>query len=500
MGATLHGFRRAEGRREVGDPATMPPANQPAPSVPQQAPKRRHVFISYTRVDREWVDRLQQMMKPLLRAGGQQMALWDDSQIEPGAKWRAAIETALAEAKVALLLVSDAFLASEFVMNEEVPKLLAAAEAEGVRVLWVSLSPCLVEHTVIGEYQAVLPLDHYLDELPKPQQQRALKTIAERIREALVEQVLEPEPEKPEERSLDRVPPSPPLQPPPPPAPPGLAPHTFHLETARILKAGKAWEVQRQPLQVEGALEDLGGGVSLPLVRIPAGEFLMGSPDDEPKRHSAEGPQHRVRLGEFWMGQTPITQAQWRAVMGTTPSRFKDQPDSDQRPVEKVSWREVMVFCKRLAERTDRAYTLPSEAQWEYACRAGTTSAFAFGDTLSSKLANYNGTYVYANGPKGEYRKQTAPVAMFPANAWGLHDMHGNVWEWCLDYFHDSYVGAPADGCAWVDAEDENSAAVRLLRGGSWDGNPWDCRSAYRDRGLPGNALNFIGFRVVCLP
>ena len=132
------------------------------------------MFISYTREDRAWVDRLQQMMKPLLRGGGQQIALWDDSQIEPGAKWRAAIETALAQAKVALLLVSDAFLASEFVMNEEVPKLLAAAEAEGVRVLWVSLSPCLVEHTAIGEYQAVLPLDHYLEELARPQQQRAL--------------------------------------------------------------------------------------------------------------------------------------------------------------------------------------------------------------------------------------------------------------------------------------------------------------------------------------
>ncbi|MFM9104995.1 MAG: toll/interleukin-1 receptor domain-containing protein, partial [Cyanobium sp.] len=163
--------------------------HQPQQCVPDPAPERRHVFISYTRVDREWVDRLQQMMQPLLRGGGQQIELWDDSQIPPGAKWRAAIETALAQAKVALLLVSDAFLASEFVMNDEVPKLLAAAEAEGVRVLWVSLSPCLVEHTAIGEYQAVLPLDQYLEELARPQQQRALKTIAERIREALVEPV-----------------------------------------------------------------------------------------------------------------------------------------------------------------------------------------------------------------------------------------------------------------------------------------------------------------------
>lgn len=446
--------------------------------MPQEFPERRHVFISYTRVDREWVDRLQRMMKPLLRAGGQQIELWDDSQIEPGAKWRAAIETALAQAKVALLLVSDDFLASEFVMNEEVPKLLAAAEAEGVRVLWVSLSPCLVEHTPIGEYQAVLPLDQYLVELDKPRQQRALKTIAERIREALMAPGSEHEPE---------------------PTPPGLATHSFRLETARILRAGNGWEVQRQPLQVEGALVDLGNGVSLPLVRIPAGEFLMGSPADEQDRSDDEGPHHRVRVGEFWMGQTPITQAQWRAVMVSNPSYFSNQPDSDQRPVEQVSWRDAMAFCQRLSERTRRYYTLPSEAQWEYACRAGTTTPFHFGDTITPKLANYDGNTTYANGPKGEYRKQTTPVGLFPANAWGLKDMHGNVWEWCLDQWHGSYAGAPADGSAWVDSEDEKSGTRRLLRGGSWIIILGDCRSADRYLLGPDIAIDYVGFRVVCL-
>ena len=470
----------------------MPPVNQSARRVPQPAPERRQVFISYTRVDREWVDRLQQMMKPLLRAGGQQMALWDDSQIPPGAKWRAAIETALAEAKVALLLVSDAFLASEFVMNEEVPKLLAAAEAEGVRVLWVSLSPCLVEHTVIGEYQAVLPLDHYLDELDKPQQQRALKTIAERIREALVAPGPEPKPDPD-----PVVEPEPPPQ--SPPEPPGLAPHTFRLETARILRVGNTWEVQRQPLQLEGALEDLGGGVSLPLVRIPAGEFVMGSPDAEQGRSSDEGPQHRVRLREFWMGQTPITQAQWRAVMGTNPSEFKDQLDSDQRPVERVNWREAMAFCRQLADRTGRDYTLPSEAQWEYACRAGTTSPFAFGGTITPELANYDGNYTYAGSPKGVCCEQTTAVGAFPANAWGLQDMHGNVWEWCLDHWHGSYASPPGDGSAWVDSEDKNNAK-RLLRGGSWIYIPGNCRSAYRFHARPDGANDSVGFRVVCLP
>lgn len=474
--------------------------------MPQPAPERRHVFISYTRGDRAWVDRLQRMMKPLLRAADQQIALWDDSQIEPGAKWRGTIETALAEAKVALLLVSDAFLASEFVMNEEVPKLLAAAEAEGVRVLWVSLSPCLVEHTPISDYQAVLPLDHYLEELPKPQQQRALKMIAERICEALLEPGPAPNPVvetvavKLVDEKQDHVPLSPPLT--PPPAPPGLAPHTFHLETARILLSGKGWTAERQPLKLEGAREDLGGGVSLPLVRIPAGEFLMGSPDDEQERQAREGPLHRRRLQEFWMGQTEITQAQWRAVMSSNPSHFSGKPDSFQRPVETVSWFQAIAFCQRLSERTGRSYTLPTEAQWEYACRAETTTPFHFGDTITPKLANYDGKYNYAIGPKGEYRGQTTPVKMFPANKWGLHNMHGNVWEWCLDrwQWHGDYKGAPVDGGAWGSYNYRNGDGYGLIRGGGWFDRPSYCRSASRLTFTPYGAVSYVGFRVVCLP
>jgi formylglycine-generating enzyme required for sulfatase activity len=266
------------------------------------------------------------------------------------------------------------------------------------------------------------------------------------------------------------------------------------------VRAGNGWEGQRQPLQVQGALVDLGDGVSLRLVRIPAGEFVMGSPADEPPRFDREGPQHRVRVGEFWMGQIPITQAQWRAVMGNNPSRFKDQPDSDQRPVERVSWRDAMAFGRRLSERTGRRFTLPSEAQWEYACRAGTTTPFHVGDMITTKLANYDGNYTYANGPEGEYREQTTPVGLFPANAWGLQDMHGNVWEWCLDQWHDSYAGAPGDGGAWLVSEDVNSGVNRLLRGGSWDDLPRYCRSASRLPSLPDLADLNVGFRVVCLP
>jgi formylglycine-generating enzyme required for sulfatase activity len=237
------------------------------------------------------------------------------------------------------------------------------------------------------------------------------------------------------------------------------------------------------------------------MVRIPAGRFLMGSPPEEAGRNSDEGPQHEVTLEAFWLGETPITQAQWRKVAGwpkverdlaPDPSRFK----GDDRPVERVNWHEAIEFCRRLSAHTGKNYTLPSEAQWEYACRAGTTTPFHFGATISTEQANYDGRQAYADGPVGEYRQQTTDVASFPANDWGLHDMHGNVWEWCLDHWHGSYTGAPADGSAWLSNAGEDS--LRLLRGGSWYLRPGFCRSAYRYKYHP-NDRNFDwGFRV-CL-
>ncbi|MFM7642491.1 MAG: SUMF1/EgtB/PvdO family nonheme iron enzyme [Cyanobium sp.] len=439
-------------------------------------------------------------------------------------------------------------------------------------------------------------------------------------------------------------------------------------------------------------------GLELPMVRIPAGRFAMGSPEGEEGRSKSEGPLHEVRLGEFLLGQTPITQGQWRTVaqwepregerwgrkLKPNPSRFgsweaseplnrtflstspelyadpertrstlkaaeraihavggvvhadSDFPDNPglkpvalsadqirgcevfvgvygprygervrerpeiscaelevdlatergidrlifvldseaaearlpaespeekedgerqraflqrledsgmtlQRfrdpdhlaallvealrpygaqnhpdrllPVERVSWHDAMEFCHRLRKRTGRTYTLPSEAQWEVACRAGTTTPFAFGATLSDELANYASSQTYGSEPKGQDRRQTSAVGMFPANPWGLHDMHGNVWEWCLDHWHDSYEGAPMDGSAWLNSREPTNKEItkrqnksssdgerRLLRGGSWYFNPRDCRSACRDHIRPVIADDDVGFRVVCLP
>jgi formylglycine-generating enzyme required for sulfatase activity len=291
--------------------------------------------------------------------------------------------------------------------------------------------------------------------------------------------------------------------------------------TARVIREQGEFTVRYGQGEGWAFFETLQPRITLTLVEIPAGRFTMGSPDDEPKRYGDEGPQHEVRLESFFMSQTPITQAQWRLVatwkeregerwgrkLRSSPSRFSEEPDSAERPVEGVRWLEAMEFCNRLSQRTGLTYTLPSEAQWEYACRAGTATPFAFGDTITPELANYDANSTYANGPEGEYRQQTVPVGSFPANEWGLRDMHGNVWEWCLDRWHANYEGAPADGSAWDDPESEvvrskkdGDEGYRLLRGGSWNFSPGSCRSAYRDRIHPVNAGFTVGLRVVCLP
>ena len=204
--------------------------------------------------------------------------------------------------------------------------------------------------------------------------------------------------------------------------------------------------------------EPLGNGADLEMVLIPGGEFWMGSSENELDHRMNESPRHRVRVPIFLIGKYPVTQAQWRTVaalpqveraLKPDPSRFKGA----NRPVESVSWDDAVEFCRRLSQHSGRDYRLPSEAEWEYACRAGTSTPFHFGETITTELANYRGTDdkdldwsgSYGRGPKGKYRKQTTEVGSFLANGFGLYDMHGNVWEWCADDWHDNYNGAPDD-------------------------------------------------------
>jgi formylglycine-generating enzyme required for sulfatase activity len=207
--------------------------------------------------------------------------------------------------------------------------------------------------------------------------------------------------------------------------------------------------------------------------------------------NESESPQHKVNVPTFLMGKFAVTQEQYQQIMGKNPARFKGA----KRPVERVSWNDAVEFCSKLSQKTGRKYRLPSEAEWEYACRAGTTTPFHFGETITSDLANYNGFYTYASEPKGNYRQQTTDVGSFQvANAFGLYDMHGNVWEWCQDDWHNDYKGAPTDGSAWS----RQSSDTKLLRGGSWDLNPANCRSAYRNDYYLGSNFSTFGFRVVC--
>ncbi len=262
--------------------------------------------------------------------------------------------------------------------------------------------------------------------------------------------------------------------------------------------------IQRFQRQAKYFVEDLGNGVKLDMVLVPGGSFMMGSPQTEEGHQEAESPQHQVTIRPFCMGKYPITQAQWKVVaawpqvnqeLDPDPSRFKGA----NRPVERVSWYDAVEFCVRLTRKTKREYRLPSEAEWEYACRAGTTTLFHFGETITTDLANYNGNDTYSTGSKGVYRQETTPVGSFSvANAFGLYDMHGNVWEWCADYWHDNYEGAPKDGSAWLDDNDNYSQKNRVLRGGSWNNNPDYCRSAYRNRSDAGYSFSLLGVRVVC--
>ncbi len=275
----------------------------------------------------------------------------------------------------------------------------------------------------------------------------------------------------------------------------------FEFETVTVDRQGEI--VQRSPQQAFYFVEPLGEPApALEMVAIPGGYFRMGSPKKEPERYDNESPQHPVTVQPFFLSKYPITQAQWQFVaalpeaersLKAQPSHFKGH----NRPVEQVSWEDAAEFCARLSQHTGRDYRLPTEAEWEYACRAGTHTPFSFGETITSDLANYDGTYTYADEPAGEHRNQTTDVGLFPPNEFGLCDMHGNVWEWCLDHWHQNYEGAPSDGSAWLSDEGK---ALRVLRGGSWSDYPRNCRSACRNYSYLDDRYNGIGFRVVCVP
>jgi formylglycine-generating enzyme required for sulfatase activity len=274
------------------------------------------------------------------------------------------------------------------------------------------------------------------------------------------------------------------------------SPSNFTEFSFQVVTVNDRGEINlRRERTAQQLVEEIGNGVNLEMVEIPSGSFLMGSPETEEERDDREGPQHRVEVPGFLMGKYQVTRAQYQFIMGEIPY----WGSGTNNPVRPVSWNDAKEFCKRLSEKTGREYRLPSEAEWEYACRAGTTTPFHFGETITTDLVNYNGRDTYGNGPEGVYRGKTTPVGSFPPNAFGLYNMHGNVYEWCEDVLHQNYEGAPNDGRPWV-ARGNHIFLPRVLRGGSLSSYPWHCRCAYRGGGNPDgdSFFNFdAGFRVV---
>jgi formylglycine-generating enzyme required for sulfatase activity len=284
---------------------------------------------------------------------------------------------------------------------------------------------------------------------------------------------------------------------------------TFAFETVQVDRQGKI--IDRKSDAAWGFVETV-GDATIDMVAIRGGEFVMGSPPDEPERYDGEGPQHRVTVPPFFMGRYAVTQAQWRSVAGLAkvdrdldpdPAEFK----GDDRPVEQVSWLDATEFCARLSRETGREYRLPSEAEWEYACRAGTTTPFHFGGMISPAVANYDWDQGYDGVKPQKQSKQrgTMAVGSFAANPWGLYEMHGNVWEWCADDWHDNYEGAPNtsggakpnDSSIWA-SENAETTSRKVIRGGSWIFDPQVCRSAIRNHLDAVRASFSLGFRLVC--
>jgi formylglycine-generating enzyme required for sulfatase activity len=262
---------------------------------------------------------------------------------------------------------------------------------------------------------------------------------------------------------------------------------TVEFEMPTINEKGEI--IARTRHSAEQFIEDLGNGIRLDMMVIPAGMYQMGSPAHQ--GNIDEQPQHFVTIKSFMMGKFLITQGQWKAIKNKLPPcRFR----GDNLPVERIAWDDAQKFCHRLSKQTGRSYHLPSETQWEYACRAGTNTPFSFGDTLTADLANFNGEHIFRSEPRGIYRHLTTEGGTFPPNAFGLYDMHGNLWEWCEDTWLDDYSSSPRDSNSYQSKE----SRYRVARGGSWHEPANLCRSAGRIRLLQSEADEYVGFRVVC--
>jgi formylglycine-generating enzyme required for sulfatase activity len=460
------------------------------------------LFYSYSHRDEDLRRKLETHLAVLRRGG--LIAEWHDRKIEPGDAWKGEIDRHLTSADIVLLLVSPDFFASDYCWGEEMTKALERHARGEARVIPVILRHCRWQHTPLANLQAVprgaKPIKSW------PDKDKAFDDVAAEIERAVqgVRQRAE-EGRRPSDAAVQT--PAPEIIPPVPPKSGATALTLASEEPSTVLRqteirAGDALPLSdstvlsRPEIRQPGTVfRDVEAPWCPEMVVIPAGSFVMGSPEEEEWCSPFEGPQHEVKFAHsFALGCYPVTFEEYDhfcAEMG------REKPPDENwgrgpRPVINVSWEDAQAYCTWLSEATGAPYRLPSEAEWEYACRAGTTTPFWTGATITTKQANYDGNYTYGAGRAGKYRRSSTPVDTFEANFWGLHDMHGNVWEWVEDCWNDSYQGAPQDGSAWL----QRDCLERVVPGGSWIDHPWFLRSAGRYGGVPDNRVEYLGFRV----
>jgi len=422
------------------------------------------VFICYSRKDKAIATKLR------ARLAAEGWSVFMDVHIDAGHRWSEEIEKELSAARAVLTLWSTNSVRSRFVMDE-------AHDAADRGIIF----PARIEDVAIpyGFRQFQTPdLVGWNGDGDREEWQGMLATLRKHLNVRTGGAVTAKPGDKPKRSTRSATPASTPDRP----------------QVRDVPQVSNAYSPSGHTFR-----DQLKGGGEGPLMMvILAGRFLMGSPPDEPERSNDEGPQHEVQIASpFAMAVYAITFDEYDRFCDSTK---RDKPGDENwgrgnRPVINVSWHDAQAYCTWLTEQTGRRYRLPSEAEWEYACRAGTTTPFHFGERITTEQANFNGNYTYNGSATGEYREKTMPAGSFPPNAFGLYDMHGNVWEWCQDTWHNSYDGAPTDGFAWEGGE----GLSRVLRGGSWGSAPWGCRAANRYyRGVPGYRGVDYGFRVCC--
>lgn len=406
--------------------------------------KRIRLFISYSRRDQELRAELDKQLSPLKRLGI--INVWHDRQIDPGQEWDREIKRNLEEADIILLLISADFMASDYAWSEEMERALVRHEAGEARVIPVILQPCDWELAPFSRIQA-LPRDakavstwgNRAEALADVA--RGVRVVAQGIANNPLKRPVAPTPQEPE-----------------------VAPRVRERQQAIAVAATTAEPSMGQIEPNEIKTNPIDGQ---PYVWIPPGKFRMGCSPGDAECHRDERPAHKVTITRgFWIGQTPITQAAWTRVMGENPSHFK----GEDRPVEQMSWEDAKKFCEKAGMR------LPTEAEWEYAARGGS------GEVRYGALEEI----AWCSGNSGN---QTHPVGKKKPNAWGLHDMLGNVWEWVNDWYGEYGAGAATDPPGPASGEH------KVVRGGSWSDDPDVIRVSDRVGGEPSNRGNYIGFR-----